>query len=203
MALVVKDRIQETGTAPNTSTFNLSGPVAGFQGFSAIGAANNTYYGATDVSGNWEVGYGMYLNGPDTIARMTVLESSNSGSAVTFSGTVTIFCTYPAERSVFLDSTDTNSFTDGQLLIGDSSTGTLNKTTLTAGTNITITNGNGSIEIAASGGGGSSFPFVNPATISQDITVTTGNNAMLVGPVTVANGYSITVEDGANFVVIT
>ncbi len=145
----------------------------------------------------------MYLNGPDTIARMTVLESSNSGSAVTFSGTVTIFCTYPAERSVFLDSTDTNSFTDGQLLIGDSSTGTLNKTTLTAGTNITITNGNGSIEIAASGGGGSSFPFVNPATISQDITVTTGNNAMLVGPVTVANGYSITVEDGANFVVIT
>ncbi len=52
MALVVKDRIQETGTAPNTSTFNLSGPVAGFQGFSAIGAANNTYYGATDVSGN-------------------------------------------------------------------------------------------------------------------------------------------------------
>lgn len=203
MALVVKDRIQQTGTAPNTSTFNLSGSVAGFQDFAAVGAGNYTYYGATDASGNWEVGYGMYLNGPDTIARMTVLESSNSGSAVTFSGTVTIFCTYPAERSVFLDSTDTNSFTDGQLLIGDSSTGTLNKTTLTAGTNITITNGNGSIEIAASGGGGSSFPFVNPATISQDITVTTGNNAMLVGPVTVANGYSITVENGANFVVIT
>jgi len=201
MALVVKDRVQQTGTAPNTTTFNLSGSVAGFQDFAVIGAGNNTYYGATDASGNWEVGYGMYLNGPDTIARMSVLESSNSGSSVTFPGAVTIFCTYPAERAVFLDSTDTNSFTDGQLLIGDSSTGTLNKTTLTAGSNITITNGNGSITIAASGG--SSFPFVNPATISQDITVTTGNNAMLVGPVTVANGFSITVQDGANFVVIT
>ena len=104
MAFVLKDRVQETGTAPNTSTFNLSGPVAGFQGFSVIGAGNDTYYAATDLSNNWEVGYGMYLNGPDTISRTTVLESSNSGSAVTFSGTVTIFCTYPAEKSVNLDS---------------------------------------------------------------------------------------------------
>lgn len=106
MAFVLKDRVKETGTAPNTSTFNLSGPVAGFQGFSVIGAGNDTYYAATDAGGNWEVGYGMYLNGPDTISRTTVLESSNAGSAVTFSGTVTIFCTYPAEKSVNLDMSD-------------------------------------------------------------------------------------------------
>ena len=49
----------------------------------------------------------------------------------------------------------------------------------------------------------SPFPFINPSTVSQNITVTTGNNAMLVGPITVANGFSITVNDGANFVVVT
>jgi hypothetical protein len=45
------------------------------------------------------------------------------------------------------------SYTDGQLLIGNSSGNTLTKASLTAGTNITITPGNGSITIAASGGG--------------------------------------------------
>lgn len=44
-----------------------------------------------------------------------------------------------------------NTYTDGQLLIGNTSTGALSQATLTAGTNITITNGHGSITIAASG----------------------------------------------------
>ena len=51
--------------------------------------------------------------------------------------------------------TGQTTYTDGQLLIGNTATGGLSKATLTAGTNITITNGNGSITIAASGGGGS------------------------------------------------
>jgi hypothetical protein len=46
-----------------------------------------------------------------------------------------------------------NSFTNGQILIGNTTGGTLNKATLTAGTGITITNGAGSITIAATGGG--------------------------------------------------
>ena len=124
MALVLKDRVKETGTAPNTSTFNLSGPVTGFQGFSVIGAGNDTYYAATDLSNNWEVGYGMYLNGPDTISRTTVLESSNAGSAVTFSGTVTIFCTYPAEKSVNYEAA-------GGVVISESGTATALRVTNT------------------------------------------------------------------------
>ena len=46
--------------------------------------------------------------------------------------------------------TGQTSYTDGQLLIGNTSGNTLTKATLTAGSNITITNGNGSISIAAS-----------------------------------------------------
>ena len=50
--------------------------------------------------------------------------------------------------------TGQTTYTDGQLLIGNSTGNTLAKATLTAGTNITITNGAGSITIAASSGGG-------------------------------------------------
>lgn len=52
--------------------------------------------------------------------------------------------------------TGQTTYTDGQLLIGNTSGNTLTKATLTAGTGVTITNGNGSITIAASGGGGGS-----------------------------------------------
>jgi len=51
--------------------------------------------------------------------------------------------------------TGNTSYTDGQLLIGNTATGGLSKATLTAGSNVTITNGNGTITIAATGGSGS------------------------------------------------
>lgn len=50
--------------------------------------------------------------------------------------------------------TGSGSYTDGQLLIGNTASGnTLTKATLTAGSGISITNGGGSITIASSGGG--------------------------------------------------
>jgi hypothetical protein len=49
--------------------------------------------------------------------------------------------------------TGQTTYTNGQLLVGNASGG-LTKATLTAGSNITITNGDGSITIASSGGGG-------------------------------------------------
>lgn len=102
MALALYDRVQQTGTANTTVSFTLSGSVTGYQSFSVIGNGNTTYYGATDTSGNWEVGIGTYATG-GTLTRTTILASSNSGSAVTFVGTVSVFVTYPSERSVNLD----------------------------------------------------------------------------------------------------
>jgi hypothetical protein len=157
MAFVLKDRVRETCNSPGTGAATLLGAVTGFVGFSVLGAGNSTYYTIADQTGsNWEVGIGSYSSGPDTLVRATVLSNSaGNTSFINFSsGVQDVFVTYPSGRAVFLDTTDTTAFTDGQLLIGDSSTGLLNKATLTAGTNVTITNGNGSIEIAASGGGG-------------------------------------------------
>jgi len=62
--------------------------------------------------------------------------------------------------------TGQTSYTDGQLLIGNSTGNTLAKATLTAGTGVTITNGNGSITIAASGGG--SGDVVGPASSTDN-----------------------------------
>jgi len=103
MALVVNDRVQQTGTANTTVSFTLSGSVTGYQSFAIVGNGNTTYYGATDTTGNWEVGIGTYSTTGPTLTRTTILASSNSGSAVTFSGTITAFVTYPSEKSVNLD----------------------------------------------------------------------------------------------------
>jgi hypothetical protein len=103
MALVVKDRVQETSTTTGTGTFTLAGAVTGFQSFSAIGDGNTTYY-AIVGGAEWEVGLGTYTSSGTTLARTTILESSNGGTAVNFSaGTKNVFVTYPAEEAVYQD----------------------------------------------------------------------------------------------------
>lgn len=102
MALVIADRVRETSTTTGTGTLTLAGAVSGFQTFStAIGNTNTCYY--TIVNGSeWEVGLGTVAAG--TLARTTVLKSSNAGSAVNFSaGTKDVFATYPADKAVFRD----------------------------------------------------------------------------------------------------
>jgi hypothetical protein len=103
MALALYDRVQQTGTANTTVSFTLSGSVTGFQSFAVIGNTNTTYYSAFDPAGNWEVGVGTYSTTGPTLTRTTIISSSNSNAAVTFSGTVNVFVTYPANRSVNLD----------------------------------------------------------------------------------------------------
>jgi hypothetical protein len=105
VALVLADRVQQTGTANTTVSFTLSGSVTGFKSFTAgVGNGNTTYYAATDTSGNWETGLGTFSTTGPTLTRTTVYESSNSNLAVTFSGTVTVFVSYVASRAVFEDS---------------------------------------------------------------------------------------------------
>jgi hypothetical protein len=102
MALVVKDRVQETSTTTGTGTFTLAGAVSGFQSFSAIGDGNTTYYAIVGGT-EWEVGLGTYTSSGTTLSRDTILESSNSGSAVNFSaGSKDVFVTYPAEKAIYL-----------------------------------------------------------------------------------------------------
>ncbi len=105
MALVVNDRVRETSTTTGTGTFTLAGAQTGFETFStAIGNTNTTYYAISNqANGEFEVGLGTV--GAGTLARTTIISSSNSDSAVDFSaGTKDVFCTLPASKAVILDS---------------------------------------------------------------------------------------------------
>ena len=99
MAFVLADRVKETTTTTGTGTVTLLGASTGFQSFSAIGNTNTTYYTIAGQTGSeWEVGIGTYTSSGTTLARTTVISSSNAGAVVNFSaGTKDVFVTYPAE----------------------------------------------------------------------------------------------------------
>ena len=111
MALVLNDRVKETSTTTGTGTLNLAGASVGFVNFVAgIGNSNTTYYAiSAQGTSNWEVGIGTVTDAtPDTLARDTVLSNSlGNTSKINFSGTLDVFCTMPASKSVYLDSTGT------------------------------------------------------------------------------------------------
>ena len=85
--------------------------------------------------------------------------------------------------------TGQTSYTDGQLLIGNSSGNTLSKATLTAGTGVSITNGGGSITVAALNNGTvtsvSGTGTVQGLTLSG--TVTSTGNLTLGGSLSAIN----------------
>lgn len=105
MALIVKDRIKESTNTTGTGTLTLTGATTGFQTFAAVGNANTTYYAILNGN-NWEVGLGTYTASGTTLSRDTVLSSSNAGAALNLSGGSDVFCTYPSEKAVFLNSSD-------------------------------------------------------------------------------------------------
>lgn len=97
MALVHADFVYETSVITGTGSYNLDGAAAGHQGFVAgIGNGNTCWYCAEDEV-NWEVGVGTITDGtPDTLARTSILASSNAGASVAWSaGTKHLRCTLP------------------------------------------------------------------------------------------------------------
>jgi hypothetical protein len=79
--------------------------------------------------------------------------------------------------------TGQSSYTNGQLLIGNNTGNTLTKATLTAGAGVTITNGPGTITIAAIGGSSiTSYAYTATAgqTVFTGLSYTPGNNGLSV-----------------------
>ena len=108
MALVIKDRVKETTTTTGSSdAYVLAGAVSGFETFTAnLSNADTTYYVCTDNT-DFEVGLGTFTSSGTTLARTTILASSNSNNAVNWSsGTRSIFMTYPADKAVFKDASN-------------------------------------------------------------------------------------------------
>jgi hypothetical protein len=183
MALVLKDRVQETTTTTGTGTLTLSGAVDGFQSFSVIGNGNTTFYSIV-FGASFEIGIGTYTSSGTLLSRDTILSSSNSNNAVNFgAGTKNVFVTYPASKSVNLDSSNNLTVPANIFNIGNVNTDTTITTNGTGDITINTNSGtnsgtvkifdgvNGNIEITPNGTGavvldGLSYPIAD-GTVSQ------------------------------------
>ena len=159
MALVINNRVRETTSTTGTGAVTLAGAVDGFQTFAAgIGNSNTTYYAISlNTANEWEVGLGTLNADSSTLTRTTVLESSNSDSAVDFSaGSKEVFCTLPAEKAVYLDASDDPVGVTGSAITDETKT----------------------------------FSNYSNITASRTLTLSSGNNYMLIGAITVDDTYT-------------
>ena len=189
MALVVKDRVQETTTTSGTGTLTLAGAVAGYQAFSsAIGNGNTTFYTIYDnIAQVWEVGIGTV--GAGSLARTTVLSnSSGTTSPISLPGNASaVFCTYPAEQSVNLDASNNVS------ALGTIGSGTWQGTTVGVaygGTGVTASSGANSVMLRDA----NQNVAVNRLNQSNTSTAAAGSTTAL----TAASSYSQTLTGTGN-----
>jgi hypothetical protein len=111
----------------------------------------------------------------DTNVTLTIGGSPNNALLAA----VSLALGWTGNLSVLRGGTGQTSYTDGQLLIGNSTGNTLSKTTLTAGANISIVNGPGTITISATGA---------PSGVSATITTAQLTPLGTQGSMTFTNG---------------
>jgi len=187
MAFVIADRVRETSTTIGTGNFTLAGAVTGYQTFdAALDTGDTTYYTIADQSGsNWEVGIGTFTS-PSTLARTTILSSSNGGSVVTFgAGTKDVFISLPASKTNTVEAGNLTFASTAQRITGDFSNGTQSNrvffqtTTAGGGTSVgTIPNATGANSaFNAFGGpdpGNASFAQLRAGSDTSDVRLTSG-----------------------------
>jgi len=188
MALVISDRVKETTTTTGTGTYTLGGAVAGFETFTAnLSNSDTTYYCCTDGT-DFEVGLGTFTSSGTTLARTTVISSSNSNNAVSWSsGTRTLFCTLPATKTIVLDAS-------GNASVG----GTVTATGTSVFTNLDISGDvdiDGTLEADAITVNGTALN-----TVIAGVTVTNATNATNSSHVLVTDNESTSEENLITFV---
>ena len=183
MALVLNDRVLETCTSPGVGSVSLLGAATGYQTFAVgVGNTNTCYYTIADQSGpNWEVGIGTYSSGGNTLARTTVLSSSNAGSLTNFStGAQNVFVSYPAEKALYLDANN-NAIISGQIIQG-TSTGAVNgslqlRRNITGGATAYSTGISATVQSDVTGQASGYNTFINTAAASFTLNLLKHYNA--------------------------
>ena len=103
MTFITADRVRDTSTTTGTGNITVSGSAPlGYRTFSTVLSVSDTFYYCIQgqSTSEWEVGLGTYSSA-NVFARTTVLSSSASGSAVSFSsGTKDVFITLAADKTL-------------------------------------------------------------------------------------------------------
>lgn len=141
------NRAKMTTATTGTGTISLGAAAdGGYQTFAAAGVSDGDVVRyVIEDAGNWEIGTGTYTASGTTLSR-TVSESSNSGSAISLSGSAVVYVSAAAE-----DITPTGAGGDRVFYENDQ----------TVTTNYTITNGKNAMS-------------AGPITINSGVTVTVG-----------------------------
>lgn len=151
-----------------SADFNQSSEIiTGASAFVVSGTANTSTTWDMNATGTITVGTSAI-----TFAQTSGPGSVTAGTGITVTGSV-IALTTPV--GVANGGTGQTSYTNGQLLIGNTSGSTLTPATLTAGSNITITNGAGAITIAAT----ASTPTLAVSTKTSAYTAVTTDSVLL------------------------
>ena len=118
-------------------------------------------------------------SGSITVANTGVLSWSAGITGLTPATATTGNVTLSGLLNVFSGGTGQSSYTDGQLLIGNTTGNTLGKATLTAGSGIAITNGAASVTIASDKAYGSFYDTTTQSAAALTVTAITFNSTEL------------------------
>ncbi len=149
-----------SATIPNTDITGLG--TMSTQAASSVSITGGSITGITDLAAadggtgisSYAVGDILFASGSATLSKLADVATGNAlisggvGIAPSY-GKIGLTTHISGTLAVDNGGTGQTSYTNGQLLIGNTTGNTLTKATLTAGQNVTITNGTGSISIAA------------------------------------------------------
>lgn len=185
-----------TNVAGGTANQIVYNTAAGTTSFITAPSTADRFLKWTGSAFTWDVAGAGTVTSVDVSGGTTGL--TTSGGPITSSGTITLAGTLAVANG----GTGQTSYTDGELLIGNTTGNTLSKSTLTAGSGITITNGSGSITIAATGGGTVTSVDVSGGTTGLTFSggpVTSSGTITMAGTLAIANGGTGQTTAGAAF----
>ena len=163
------------GNAGNAGTIDTSFTTSA----TAVSNGETTNYNASLIAGVLQNGAGPVINSADLASSLAAWNGSTQINTV---GNIGIGAWNASTITPTYGGTGQSSYTNGQLLIGNSSGNTLTKSTLTAGSNVTIANGNGSITIA-------SIPALSTITgLGTNVATALATNTGTPGSIVVLNG---------------